>query len=317
MSRVILHIGTHKTGTSALQYLFFINRDILETNNILYPQAGWGGAHHGLAGNWVDVADEYRVAGGLEPWRKGFQQIAVRDVTVLLSSEEFSRAEPARVDMMALRELLKPFDQVQVLCTLRNQASYIQSIYMQTFKHRAPSDVDAFIEQALESHTCDGLFLDFNQLHQHLLQGFEPGELHYISYEGAQVLPGGLQQHYCDLIAPGLMSKLRVAHDDTMANISPSPLAAWLASRIARGEVPNETALSAANDRIERHYGQQRTSLFTRQQLNQCQQQFEQINRQFEDAIQGTQPEFRMAPVDLGNKTLFRDDVESRRLEDN
>ena len=39
--RILLHIGTHKTGTTSLQAFFFLNRDQLKkSSSILYPETG-------------------------------------------------------------------------------------------------------------------------------------------------------------------------------------------------------------------------------------------------------------------------------------
>ena len=57
------------------------------------------------------------------------------DGTVLVSSEEFSRSRPSAVDMRELRRSrrrLRPPD--RVVCVLRNQLAYLQSIYLQVTK---------------------------------------------------------------------------------------------------------------------------------------------------------------------------------------
>lgn len=50
MRQLILHIGTHRTGTSALQQFFLMNRHVLDKNGVYYPLTGCNaeGMHHPL-----------------------------------------------------------------------------------------------------------------------------------------------------------------------------------------------------------------------------------------------------------------------------
>lgn len=43
--RVIIHAGTHKTGTTSIQKILFDNRDWLAERGIIYP---WGGVYDGI-----------------------------------------------------------------------------------------------------------------------------------------------------------------------------------------------------------------------------------------------------------------------------
>ena len=305
MSRVVVHIGTHKTGTSALQNLLFINRDILEKQDFIYPQAGWGGAHHGLAGNWVDVASEYRVSGGLQPWRQGFAQMAAQNKTLVLSSEEFSRSAPRRVNMAELRDLLAPFDQIELVCSLRSQARYIQSIYLESLKHGTPMEVGAFIDEAIDSACCDGLFLDFNELHEHLRTGFAEDEIHYLSFEQCQ-RAGGSPKCITERVKPGLYDQLRTTGDQGMDNVSPPPLPAWLASRAGTSEAD---VIARFARQLAQEHGERPTSLFTADQLERCSERFEPANRRFEALVATAQSGLAIAPVDLPENVLLRDAI--------
>ena len=53
--QLILHVGFHKSGTTALQESFFAQRKELEDQGVLYPSVGWQ-AHHELLGRWPEDA---------------------------------------------------------------------------------------------------------------------------------------------------------------------------------------------------------------------------------------------------------------------
>src|SRR5699024_12805516 len=53
MTTVYLHIGAHKTGTTALQYFLWNNRKRLRKEGYLYPKLGLGGYSHGVLANVI------------------------------------------------------------------------------------------------------------------------------------------------------------------------------------------------------------------------------------------------------------------------
>lgn len=123
----ILHIGRHKSGTSALQKALHKNYDALYERGFLYPQKCRSEpAHHRISSHF------------LPPGRKHFSeqqtQRAVRklraeanafDGKVILSSEGFQNCPPD-----ALTALCPP-QQTQIVVYLREQYTYAQSAYSQ------------------------------------------------------------------------------------------------------------------------------------------------------------------------------------------
>ena len=53
MSRIVIHIGTHKTATTHLQDTFHKNRALLKTHGVTFPYIGWTRGQHGLASAWI------------------------------------------------------------------------------------------------------------------------------------------------------------------------------------------------------------------------------------------------------------------------
>ena len=140
MQRIYLHIGQHKTGTTAIQDFCTLNRDLLLKSGFLYPKTGIHiNAQHQLS--WV-------VKNRLPAWIKRefphflkktsreklynqFKHEAQRTDAncIIISSETFYL--DVRHDL--LKELLSDFD-VKVIVYIRRQDQLIQSIYIQAMK---------------------------------------------------------------------------------------------------------------------------------------------------------------------------------------
>lgn len=134
--KLILHVGMHKTGTSALQALLRSRKVELVRQGMLYPDHGQhhDGAHHGL---WHALADrDHAAAFVAEIFGEADAAGAAVD-TILLSSELLEKlgADPAR--RTTLDTLLDPFESVVVVYFMRNQAEVIQSIFKQWVKDDA------------------------------------------------------------------------------------------------------------------------------------------------------------------------------------
>lgn len=152
MGRLILHIGTHKTGTTALQKFFDLNRAALAERGIFYPDYDI----IGKTGHYSHIAMANAFAGHHgtltpEDARAFFAAVRARradhDVTIL-SAEPFYRhidldpakkppRDPAaywplrRAFIERLAEELAPAD---VVVVFREQADYAQSLYKEHVK---------------------------------------------------------------------------------------------------------------------------------------------------------------------------------------
>ena len=94
--KLYIHIGTVKTGTTALQHFFARNRQILQEHDICYPESKRQDAHHRLAWS-LHRAEGKAPASNWPPdlaspegeWHFLRKQCVCRNI--LLSSERFSR----------------------------------------------------------------------------------------------------------------------------------------------------------------------------------------------------------------------------------
>ena len=133
--RIVLHIGTHKAGSTAIQHMLGHNRVRLRKKGFCYPQPTDGQpGHHELA--WALRSS----AGGKTPkpvardvLPKLRRQLERSDChTAILSSEEFEFATTPDQLRMIKREL--PADPLQIVVYLRRQDKYLVSEYGQHLK---------------------------------------------------------------------------------------------------------------------------------------------------------------------------------------
>ena len=134
---LLLHIGLDKTGTSALQQIFSQNTELLLESGILYSKTGRleKDQHHDLFSriSFLGNALNYNYS------RKTFSEhldalkselAGFKGHSVLLSSEMLSQG----VDMAEMASLRKMFSSVTLIVYLRQQESYLASVYRQRVK---------------------------------------------------------------------------------------------------------------------------------------------------------------------------------------
>lgn len=131
--RIHLHVGLPKTGTTTLQEVLWHNRTALAAAGLLYPGRD-STAHHRAA---VDLMRE-RYRGWLEPgmagaWRLLVEQLAAWPRDAVVSSELFAPSEPD-----AVAEVLSALDfaEVHVICTVRDIARQIPSVWQEDVKNQ-------------------------------------------------------------------------------------------------------------------------------------------------------------------------------------
>ena len=126
--KLLLHIGTHKAGSSTIQHLLWHNRERLQKKGFLYPPTSNGQvAHHDLA--WAIRSS----TGGRTPRQvdravlsKLKKRLQRGDChTAIISSEEFEFATTPDQLRMIKRQL--PADPFQIVVYLRRQDRYLLS----------------------------------------------------------------------------------------------------------------------------------------------------------------------------------------------
>lgn len=142
--RVILHVGTPKTGTSHLQDVLFRNRSLLERHDIRYPadrfdgqflaaldlmKLAWGGLETEAVGAWDQLAEKVRSWPG----------------TSIVSHEIFATASPAQV-AYAL-DSFGPDAEVHLVLSVRDLVRQIPAEWQENVKHRSLLTYAEFLDQ--------------------------------------------------------------------------------------------------------------------------------------------------------------------------
>ena len=144
--RVLLHVGTPKTGTSYLQDVLFRNKQVLAGHDILYPaerfddqflaaldlmRLPWGGLETEAVGAWD------RLAGRVRDW----------DGTAIISHEILATASRSQVGR-ALESLgHRDGVEIHVVLSARDLVRQIPAEWQENVKHRRTISYARFLEE--------------------------------------------------------------------------------------------------------------------------------------------------------------------------
>jgi len=148
VNKLVLHIGMHKTGSTAIQFFANLNRERLHHRGILYPLAGQPEAdnipgHHrfawaALGKDTLAVFDELR-----EEINKDKSEISI------ISSEVLDTLSPDQVNLF-LGNL--PFDDITLVCYLRRQDQFVQAMYStDVMWHDYQDDISEYLSNSMET----------------------------------------------------------------------------------------------------------------------------------------------------------------------
>lgn len=157
MTQVVLHIGTPKTGTTAIQHALATQDRVLVEQGIAFLQAGRPRAAHNALANAImrrGAAHKFRAELD-EEMAACLASDSVK--TVLLSSEIF-----ALIDPLIVREALPDMADcpTRIVLYLRRQDQYAEAFYKQRLKN---GRLSVPFEDFLESETC-GQITDYTAL---------------------------------------------------------------------------------------------------------------------------------------------------------
>ncbi|MGH8167431.1 MAG: hypothetical protein ACREQ1_09335, partial [Woeseiaceae bacterium] len=162
----VIHVGTHKTGTTTLQRFAASNRAELKNRGIWYPSYTEIGlfdhyAHHHLAFALAEEPETKLSASDARRFIEYIDRKRTGDETVLISAEPLYRMtlglDPkankwrsssasywdARDEFIARMREAFPFDDAQILICLRRQDNFARSVYQERVKVTKFSDTFA------------------------------------------------------------------------------------------------------------------------------------------------------------------------------
>ena len=166
--RLIIHPGFHKSGTTALQESFALNRPLLRENGIFYPPIG-SKAHHRVAWALTQRPWGWSKRGGEKTPEKYWDRMASRingakEETVILSSEFFSEIDGERI--RKIRSEIKGRD-IQILFTLRPLAKLLPSSYQQYLKYGITIEYEDWLHAILDKPGESKVSPTFWKRHSH------------------------------------------------------------------------------------------------------------------------------------------------------
>lgn len=161
MTTIYLHIGTPKTGTTALQKFLFNNREKLLEKGSLYPVSGMIStqnitgvySHHGLVKALLKMYDPK--SPGIQSrdggeWKNSWEELKkeikkIKPKNVILSSELLTyRKEFYYSDMIDLAKRMLEEYETKIVIYVRRQDEFFRSLYCQTMKSPLPQKVPNF-----------------------------------------------------------------------------------------------------------------------------------------------------------------------------
>jgi len=173
---VFLHIGTGKTGSTAIQHSLSYNTNTLEKFDILYPKIKTVTRDYGLVDHnrLAYAIFDNRATVDLDKVKQQLQSLATTGKTIVLSGEVFYMLPHERKytnynDYLiqkkeAIRktaELLSCFDETKIICYIRRQDLWFESIYneqVKTWKHSGIS-FNEYLNDMKEYHYIEQIGL--------------------------------------------------------------------------------------------------------------------------------------------------------------
>jgi hypothetical protein len=170
-NQLILHVGFHKSGTSALQESLHIQRQELLEFGISYPAIGYTGrkAHHRIAWALTQKPWGWKTRGGETTPYRHFSRIISRInrskvQKIVLSTEFFSELTAEQIQKIKLA--VKNRD-VKVFFTIRPLAKILASSYQQYLKYGIKADFEKWLHAVLDEPGVAKLTPTFWKRHQH------------------------------------------------------------------------------------------------------------------------------------------------------
>lgn len=165
--KVYLHVGFHKTGTTAIQESLFSHSDQLRNLGINYATKK-GKANHREAWALSERYWGWKKRGGektsIVEWQKRVKNLKAQKIDSVISSEFFSEINDDQLNLMA--NDLKGFD-VEVIFTIRPLAKILSSSYQQYLKYGIKVSYEEWLKDIFENTEVSKSTPTFWKRHRH------------------------------------------------------------------------------------------------------------------------------------------------------
>mgnify|MGYP001409317521 CR=1 FL=1 len=255
--KLILHIGTEKTGTTHLQNLMVSNENILKKEGIhLLACAGIGNNRKLPSyclenGNFDEYLRSINVTN--EQIKDEFDLNLEKDLeseinsldgninTVVISSEHFhSRVQTTPEIQKGYNLFKKYFGQIELVCYLREQASVCQSSYSTSIRSGSTTPLNEYMSWCNTSNS----YFDYLSFISKWKEVYIEENLNINVYEKSRFLNQDLVVDFFSKLKPGLEKK--ISKSITKSNESLNNLGQLLSLAINQ-TIPKETANGSLN----------------------------------------------------------------------
>jgi len=203
--RLFIHIGTHKTGTSAIQNFLFRNREALREKGFFYPLPGNKPGHHPIAGEFNPYNQRYKK--GVMKTLSYIQEIRTHNLgTSIISAEGLTSRG---IDVQKLRDIIPGDLDVKIIIYLRRQDERLESGYNQIVK--GPR---RYSKKFLDSGSIPNqkYILDYYKILIPWRDIFGQENIIVRVYEKEQ-LPQGIINDFCNVIGLALDHKFKISEE--------------------------------------------------------------------------------------------------------
>ena len=212
--KVVLHIGTEKTGTTALQKFLSANKSLLAKSGIA-PVHGKGIANCvDLAACCLEYSDkgliseqgvrdkdefEHYRASVTAHYQKVLGRLPRGARVVVLSSEHFHSRLKTVEDIARLRSLLEPFaERFAISCYVRPQVELVSSLYSTYLRGGGTANLKLFSRQYLQP---DNHYCNYSAMLRKWAAVFDDAEIRVKEFDKKKLREGNIIVDFLDQLA--------------------------------------------------------------------------------------------------------------------
>lgn len=240
--RVFLHIGFHKTGTTALQDAFAKNSELLSNSGILFPcgLSNWP-SHPELAwsftGNifpWQDKA--YQVDDVIQFYRELINEAS--EDTIILSSEELCRLNYYPGTINGLSEVFSGID-TRIIAYARSPREFLASRYRHEVQQGSESQ--SFADFLSHPDNLDSARFDRRMIEWTIAF---PNKVQLRYYDRSSLIDGNIISDFLNVIG---CPEVKIEGDYEDAEVQMHPMLTPFMTVVNRTEMPDEEKMSIFN----------------------------------------------------------------------